>query len=102
MDLSFEIEDLVDHLTRIGVLEPTGEKTVMWDDLTEQTFAERLDNAAKMSTINQTALATGEEVFSNDEIRVAGGFDPKDSETLEEGDDKDEDGDKTETPDPAL
>lgn len=101
MDLSFEIEDLVDHLVRIGVLDATGEKTVMWDDLTEQTFAERLDNAAKMSTINQTALATGEEVFSNDEIRVAGGFDPKDSEPLEEGDDEDEDGDETETTDPA-
>lgn len=102
MDLSFEIEDLVDHLVRIGVLDATGEKTVMWDDLTEQTFAERLDNAAKMSTINQTALATGEEVFSNDEIRVAGGFDPKDNEPLEEGDDKDEDGDETETPDPTA
>ncbi|MGG4580328.1 MULTISPECIES: anti-CBASS protein Acb1 family protein [Alcaligenes] len=101
MDLSFEIEDLVDHLVRIGVLDATGEKTVMWDDLTEQTFAERLDNAAKMSTINQTALATGEEVFSNDEIRVAGGFDPKDSEPLDEGDDKDEDGDETETRDPS-
>ena len=101
MDLSFEIEDLVDHLVRIGVLDATGEKTVMWDDLTEQTFAERLDNAAKMSTINQTALATGEEVFSNDEIRVAGGFDPKDSDPLDEGDDKDEDGDETETRDPT-
>lgn len=101
MDLSFEIEDLVDHLVRIGVLDATGEKTVMWDNLTEQTSGERLDNAAKMSTINQTALATGEEVFSNDEIRVAGGFDPKDSEPLEEGHDKDEDGDETETPDPA-
>lgn len=101
MDLSFEIEDLVDHLVRIGVLDAAGEKTVMWDDLTEQTFAERLDNAAKMSTINQTALATGEEVFSNDEIRVVGGFDPKDSEPLDEGDDKDEDGDETETRDPA-
>lgn len=101
MDLSFEIEDLVDHLVRIGVLDGTGEKTVMWDDLTEQTFAERLDNAVKMSTINQTALATGEEVFSNDEIRVAGGFDPKDNEPLDEGDDKDEDGDETETTDSA-
>lgn len=102
MDLSFEIEDLVDHLIRIGVLEPTGEKTVMWDDLTEQTFAERLDSAAKMSAINQTALATGEEVFDNDEIRVAGGFDPKGNEPLAEGgDEEDEDGDETKTRDPA-
>ncbi len=102
MDLSFEIEDLVDHLTRIGVLESTGEKTVMWDDLTEQTFAERLDSAAKMSAINQTALATGEEVFDSDEIRVVGGFEPKGNELLAEGgDDEDEDGDETETRDPA-
>ena len=101
MDLSFEIEGMVDHLVRIGVLEAIGEKTVMWDDLTEQTFAERLDNATKMSTINQTALATGEEVFPNNEIRVAAGFDPKDIGPLNEDGDKDEDGDETETPDPA-
>src|SRR5690606_3952292 len=36
-DLSFEIEDFVDHLARIGVLKPASEKTVMWDDLNEQT-----------------------------------------------------------------
>lgn len=99
MDLSFEIEELVDHLIRIGVLNATGEKTVMWDDLTEQTSSEKLDNAAKMATINQTALATGEEVFDSNEMRVAAGFDPKDRETPLP--DEDDDEDETEAANPT-
>lgn len=100
MDLSFEIEELVDHLIRIGVLGTTGEKTVMWGDLTEQTSAEKLDNASKMATINQTALATGEEVFGSNEMRVAAGFDPKDSETPLPDEDDDDEG-ETKAADPA-
>lgn len=100
MDLSFEIEEFVDHLIRIGVLGATGEKTVMWDDLAEQTAAEKLDNASKMAAINQTALATGEEVFDNDEMRVAAGFDPKGREAPLP-DEVDDDEEETEAADPA-
>ena len=100
MDLSFEIEELVDHLIRIGVLPPTGEKTVMWDNLNEQTLGEKLDSALKMAQVNQTAIATGEAPFSRDEVRTVAGYDPDDSEPLGE-DDEDEDGDETETSDPA-
>lgn len=99
-DLSFDVEDFVDHLIRIGVLPPTGEKTVMWDDLNEQTLGEKLDSAEKMSRINQTAIATGEAVFTPDEVRTVAGYDPADSVPMGE-DDEDEDGDETETGDPA-
>ncbi|KAA0910675.1 anti-CBASS protein Acb1 family protein [Pusillimonas sp. ANT_WB101] len=93
-DLSFDAEDLVDHLIRIGVVDPAGEKTVMWDDLNEQTSTERLDSAKKMSEVNQVAIATGELVFDRDEIRTAAGFDPIDGEPSGE-DDEDEDGEET-------
>ena len=99
-DLSFDVEDFVDHLIRIGVLPPTGEKTVMWDDLNEQTLGEKLDSALKMAQVNQTAIATGEAPFSRDEVRTVAGYDPADSDPLGE-DDEDEDGNETETSDPA-
>lgn len=89
-DLGFEIEDFVDHLTRIGVLKPAGEITVMWDDLNEQTAAEKLDSALKMSQINQTAIATGEAVFQSNEIRTAAGYDPDGAEPLGEEDEDEE------------
>lgn len=83
-DLGFEIEDFVDHLTRIGVLKQITEKAVMWDDLNEQTATEKLDSALKMSQINQTAIATGEAVFQSNEIRTAAGYDPDGAEPLGE------------------
>ncbi len=73
-ELSFEIEDFIDHLINIKVLEPIGEKTVVWDDLNEQSSIDKLDSAEKMSRINQAALATGEPVFSVEEIRTAAGY----------------------------
>ncbi len=101
-DLGFEIEDFVDHLTRIGVLKPIAEKAVMWDDLNEQTATEKLDSALKMSQINQTAIATGETVFGSNEIRTAAGYDPDGAEPLGEDDDEDpDDGDEGEKSDPA-
>ena len=69
------MEDFIDHLTRIKVLEPVPEKTVIWDDLNEQSATEKLDSAEKMSRINQASLATGEPVFTVEEIRTAAGPD---------------------------
>ncbi|WP_322997944.1 anti-CBASS protein Acb1 family protein [Castellaniella sp.] len=101
-DLGFEIEDFVDHLTRIGVLKPIAEKAIMWDDLNEQTTTEKLESALKMSQINQTAIATGEAVFGSNEIRTAAGYDPDGAEPLGEDDDEDpDDGDEGKKPDPA-
>ena len=97
-DLSFDIEDLVDKLIVLRIVSPTTEKAIVWDDLTEQTGGEKLDNAAKMSTINQTSLASGEQVFTVAEIRVAAGYEPEGGEPLgEEGDDDDEEDEATDT-----
>lgn len=97
--MSLEIEDFVDHLIRIGVLDAVGEKTVMWDDLNEQTSSEKLDSAEKMSRINQTSLAMGEEVFAPDEIRTAAGYDPADDRAPLP--DEDDDEEETKATDPT-
>ncbi|MDF7387083.1 DUF1073 domain-containing protein, partial [Proteus mirabilis] len=96
-ELSFEIEDFIDHLINIKVLDPIGEKTVIWDDLNEQSAIEKLDSAEKMSRINQAALSTGEPVFSVEEIRTAAGYENDSEEPLGETDEDTEnkDGDKT-------
>lgn len=94
-DLSFEINDFVRHLQRIKVIDSLGEFAVMWDDLSEQTGAEKLANAKLMSEINQIALAMGEPVFAADEIRSAAGYE---AEQLPPLPDEDDDG---EVADPA-
>lgn len=90
-ELSFEVEDFIDHLTRIKVLEPVPEKTVIWDDLNEQSATEKLDSAEKMSRINQTSLATGEPVFTVEEIRTAAGYENDSDDPLGEFDENSED-----------
>ncbi|MEY1278408.1 DUF1073 domain-containing protein, partial [Providencia rettgeri] len=90
-ELSFEVEDFIDHLTRIKVLEPIAEKTVIWDDLNEQSATEKLDSAEKMSRINQTSLATGEPVFTVEEIRTAAGHENDSDDPLGEFDENPED-----------
>lgn len=96
-DLSFDIEDLVDKLIVLRIVSPVAEKTVVWDDLTEATGGEKLDNAAKMSAINQTSLATGEQVFTVEEIRVAAGYEPNGGEPLGEIEDDEEETEVTDT-----
>lgn len=96
-DLSFDIEDMVDKLIVLRIVSPVAEKAVVWDDLTEQAGGEKLDNAAKMSTINQTSLASGEQVFTVEEIRVAAGYEPEGGEPLGEVDDDDEEDEVTDT-----
>ncbi|MDU4245521.1 MAG: DUF1073 domain-containing protein, partial [Varibaculum cambriense] len=44
-DLSFEIEDFCDKLIDLGIIDPIGQKTVIWDDLNAQTDSEKLDAA---------------------------------------------------------
>lgn len=93
-ELSFEVEDFIDHLTRINVLEPAPEKTVIWDDLNEQSATEKLDSAEKMSRINQTSLATSEPVFTVEEIRTAAGYENDSDDPLGEFDENPEDKDR--------
>lgn len=89
-DLSFDIEDLVDKLIYLQALKPVSKFSIVWDELNEQSPSDKLDSAVKMSNINQTSLASGEAVFSGDEIRVAAGYQPMGNDVLGEDDEEDE------------
>lgn len=94
-ELSFDIEDFCNKLIDLGIIDSVSMKTVIWDELNEQTASEKLDSAVKMSQINNSSMATGEAVFSGEEIRVAAGYEPDGVEPLGETDD----GRETETSD---
>jgi len=72
--LSSDIEQLIAHLTRLGMLLAV-ESSVIWDDLTEPSLEEKLANVQKMVDANQKMLATGEQVFTVDEMREVAGYD---------------------------
>lgn len=76
-EISPDIRNAVEHLQRIKVLSSVPEFSVVWDDLGESTAAEKLASAKTMSEINQVALASGEEVFDTNELRVAAGYEPR-------------------------
>lgn len=79
-DLGRDIRGIVHHLLRVNVLEPVSQFTVMWDDLAEATLGEKLANAKTMADINTAAMSTGQPIFKDDEIRVAGGHEPWDGD----------------------
>ncbi|WP_145585535.1 anti-CBASS protein Acb1 family protein [Yersinia rochesterensis] len=85
--LSFDIEDFCNKLIDLDIIDSVSMKTVIWDELNEQTASEKLDSAVKMSQINSTSMATGEAPFSSEEIRVAAGYEPDGIEPLGETDD---------------
>lgn len=100
-DLGRDIRAIVLHLQRIKVMPFISKFTVMWDDLTEATASEKLTNAKTMAEINSAAAATGRPIFTDDEIRVAGGFEPgADIEPLP--DEGPEDANETEAGNPAA
>ncbi|EOZ4763742.1 TPA: anti-CBASS protein Acb1 family protein [Enterobacter hormaechei] len=97
-DLSFEIEDFCDKLIELQIVDSVSQKTVIWDDLNEQTGTEKLTNAKTMGEINQTMLGGGENpAFSREEIRTAAGYDNDEEEPLgeEDGNEEDEAADST-------
>ena len=97
-DLSFEIEDFCDKLIELQIVDSVSQKTVIWDDLNEQTGTERLTNAKTMGEINQTMQGSGENpAFSREEIRTAAGYDNDEEEPLgeEDGNEEDEAADST-------
>lgn len=65
---------VVDWLMEHGVVEQREDYEVLWDELTESTDAEKLLNAKTMGEVNSQMLASGQPVFSVDEIRVAAGY----------------------------
>ncbi len=97
-DLSFEIEDFSDKLIDLKIIDAVSEKTVIWDDLNEQTGTEKLANAKTMAEINQTFQGSGENpAFSREEIRTAAGYENGDDFPLgeEDGNEEDEAADST-------
>lgn len=91
-DLSFEIEDFSDKLIELKIIDAVSEKTVIWDDLNEQTGTEKLANAKTMAEINQTSQGSGENpAFSREEIRTAAGYENVDEFPLGEEDGNEED-----------
>lgn len=97
-DLSFEIEDFSDKLIELKIIDAVSEKTVIWDDLNEQTGTEKLANAKTMAEINQTFQGSGENpAFSREEIRTAAGYENVDEFPLgeEDGNEEDEAADST-------
>lgn len=76
-ELTRDIKAIMRHLMRVNVLESKSPISVMWDDLAETTAADKLANAKLMAEVNGAAMATGEPIFTDPEIRVAGGFEPE-------------------------
>ncbi|HAN2030635.1 TPA: DUF1073 domain-containing protein [Escherichia coli] len=89
-EIGGEIEDLFRKMADLRLISMPVDVSVLWDDLNAMTKAELLEAADKMAQINQACLATGEEIFSGDEIREAAGYDGPASEVETEEDDDDE------------
>lgn len=87
--LSSDIETILAHLVRIGLVAPVAESTVIWSNLNEATQAEKLDNASKMADINQKSMGTGEIPYASQEIRdMSGHVNGEPIPVLPEGDDE--------------
>lgn len=89
-DLSFEIEDFCDKLIDLKIIDSVGQKTVIWDDLNQQTRAERLADSKTMAEVNKAMVESGDVApFSGDEVRTAAGFETESGDPLgETGDDE--------------
>lgn len=72
--LSSDIETIVAHLTRIGLIAPVAESSVSWSDLSEATQKEKLENAKLMGEVNSQFATTGEFPFQAQEARDVAGF----------------------------
>jgi len=97
-DLSFEIEDFCDKLIYLGTIDSVGQKTVIWDDLNQQTRTERLADSKTMAEINKAMVESGNESpFSGAEVRTTAGYEVENNDPLGEV----EDGEETETSDIA-
>lgn len=90
-NLSFEIEDFCDKLIDLRIIDSVGQKTVIWDDLNQQTRAERLADSKTMADVNKAMVESGHTApFSGEEIRTAGGFEIEGGDPLGETGDDDE------------
>lgn len=71
------VKDVLDWLIDHSIL-PSSEYEIEWDDLLAVSDEERLENADKMSGINEKQFKSGGDVpFRGEEIREAAGFEPE-------------------------
>ncbi|WP_158143696.1 anti-CBASS protein Acb1 family protein [Vibrio metschnikovii] len=101
MEISDEIEMLVDKFVSLGSIKPA-DFTVIWDDLREDGKLEKLTNAKIMSDINNVALVSGEAVFDDNEIRTEAGYEPRNDEPLPDNDPDDLEDEEAEVANPAT
>lgn len=84
---------LVARFEAWGIL-PERDWFVSWSDLTAPTLEEKLAIGEKMAKVNQAMFATGEVVFTEDEIREVAGYQPNEDPDIAEPlelDEEDED-----------
>lgn len=87
------IMDIVRRFIEFGIM-PDIDWEVYWADLTAPTLEQKLEIADKMGSVNQRMFATGEVVFTEEEIREAVGYEPLTSDDdLSEPTELDEDED---------
>lgn len=72
--LSSDIETLVAHLMRIGLVRSLPETSVSWSKLNESTQKEKLENSELMGKVNALFAPTGEFPFDAAEARDVAGF----------------------------
>lgn len=68
------ISSILDWCIEWGIL-PASEYKIEWDDLLALSDQEKLDNATKMASVNQSQFQSGgDRPFTSEEIRIAAGF----------------------------
>ena len=75
-ELTPDIRRFLKKLDGLKIIQLKPVYTVMWDDLTESTVEQKLDNASKLADINQKSVSGT--VFSDNEIRNAAGYEASD------------------------
>jgi hypothetical protein len=80
------IMDALDRFVSWGMI-PDQDWHVSWADLTAPTIVQKMEISEKMAKVNQAMFATGEAVFTDDEIRAAAGYDPMEVADFSEPDD---------------
>lgn len=91
-ELTPDIRRFLKKLDGLKIIQLKPVYTVMWDDLTESTVEQKLDNASKLADINQKSVSGT--VFSDNEIRNAAGYEASDMPEPMPEDDPIEDGDQ--------
>ena len=85
------IMGIVGRLESWGIF-PERDWQIEWPDLTAPTLSEKLEIGERMAKINQAMFATGEAVFTDDEIREVAGYEqlnPDEPSELPEPEDED-------------